>query len=78
MTLEPKQEQIKVEAKQILDNFAAALEKVKVEKKHLKKELGGFREEGQENSPNQEFRKKMFSNAPNKKENFIIAEKKKW
>jgi len=71
-------EKIRKEAKKIIDNFAAALEKVKVKKKPLNAELGGFREEGEGKICDAHFRKTMFDNAPEKDGDCIIAEKKKW
>ncbi len=71
-------EKIRKEAKTILDRFSKALEKVKVKKKPLKAELGGFREEGEGKICDPNFRKSMFENAPKTEGDFIIAEKKKW
>ncbi len=73
-----KREEIKKEAKKILDNFAKALDKVSVKKKALKKGVGGFREEGQGKGADEDFRERVFENAPNKDGDYIIAEKKKW
>ena len=76
---EKKQEEIRKGAKKILDNFASALDKVKIEKKGLKKEVGGFRkEEGGVDRHDADFRRRMFENAPNKDEDCIIAETKEW
>mgnify|MGYP001614584414 FL=1 len=75
---EEQKETIQKEAKEILRRFAASLEKVSSKKKPLKEEFGGFREEGSGESANQEFRKQMLKNAPEKDNDFIIAEKKKW
>ena len=75
---EQKKEQIKKEAKEILDKFAHSLEKVKIKGKELKAEVGGFRDEGQGEEGDKDFRKRMFENAPNKDNDTIIAEKKKW
>jgi hypothetical protein len=75
---ENKREEIKQEAKKILDNFSKALEKVKVSAKEIKKGLGGFRAEGKGKKADADFRKRMFENAPAKDGDFIIAEKKKW
>jgi hypothetical protein len=78
MINEAKREEIKKEAKQILSKFAKSLEKVKLKEKKEKKEVGGFREEGEPGKPNADFRKRMFENAPNKDEDCIITEKKEW
>ena len=74
-----KQEEIRKEAKKILDNFASALDKVKIEKKGLKEEVGGFRKEGASaDKHDADFRKRIFDNAPASDENCIIAETKEW
>ncbi len=75
---EPKKEAIRKEAQEILKKFAASLEKVKFKEKEEKKEVGGFRKEGAGAKGNEDFRKRMFDNAPNKNEDCIIAEKKEW
>ncbi len=75
---ESEREKIKKEAREILDNFSRALSKVKIKEKKEKKELGGFREEREGMLGDKDFRKRMFENAPNKNEDFLIAEKKKW
>ncbi len=76
---EKEKEEIRREARKILDNFVFALEKVgKVKGKSFKRELGGFREEGKGEKCDDDFRKSMFSNAPEVRGDCIIAEKKKW
>ncbi len=78
MISEKKQAEIKKEAKEILDKFASALDKVKIKKKELKKPAGGYREEKEGMQGNPDFRNRMFENAPRKEGDCIIAEKKKW
>jgi len=79
MINEKDNEEIRREARKILDNFVFALEKVgKVKGKSFKRELGGFREEGKGEKCDDDFRKRMFENAPNKEGDCIVAEKKKW
>ena len=72
------QTQITRQAKQIIDSFAKALEKIKIKPKSSTQKTGGFREESEPQSPNQEFKKHMFSNAPETQGDFLINEKKKW
>ncbi len=74
---ERKREEIKKESKKILDKFAKSLDSVKFKEKELKKEVGGFREEGKGEVDNS-FRERMFANAPSTDGDYIIAEKKKW
>ncbi len=78
MITDTKKEEIRKEAKQILANFSKSLESVKLKVKEERKEVGGFREEGEGVKGDEEFRERMFTNAPNKDKDFIIAEKKKW
>lgn len=75
---EKQKEEIKKEAKKILDSFGKALEKVELKGKEFKKDEGGFRSEGNGVKADSEFRKIMFANAPKVEEECIIAEKKSW
>jgi hypothetical protein len=75
---EVQKEKIKKEAKQLLDNFAKAIDKVSIKEMKEKKLVGGFREEGFGRKGNEDFRKIMFENAPSKEGDNIIVEKKKW
>ena len=75
---EKKQEQIKKEAKEILDRFSKTLGKVKIKEKKIKEEFGGMREEGEGLDCDPEFRERFFRNVPEKEGDFLIAEKKKW
>ena len=75
---EQEKEEVRKQAKQILDKFSKTLESVKFKEKKAEGKMSGFREEGQGSKGDEEFRKRMFDNAPEKNEDFIIAEKKKW
>jgi hypothetical protein len=75
---EAKKEHIETEAKEILKKFSKALAGVKLKEKAGKKEVGGFRTEGEPSKQDADFRKRMFDNAPSKDEDCIIAEKAKW
>lgn len=75
-----KQEQIKRQAKQILDNFADALASVE---KEAKEEAGVEREEferkeGEGKCEDNEFRQAFLKNAPGHDDDFIIAERGEW
>ncbi|MEK6830667.1 MAG: hypothetical protein AABX77_01425 [Nanoarchaeota archaeon] len=72
------QESVKKQAREILDSFAKALEKVKtkdienfyVERKEFERtETGGACED---------FKSKLLENSPQKNKDFIIAEKGNW
>ncbi len=78
MISDREREEIRRQAKAILDNFAASLEKVKIKKEKIKKLYGGYRKEGAGQKCDEDFRKRMFVNAPLKEGDCIIAEKKKW
>ncbi len=71
-------EEIKNQAKRILDKFTNALEKVKIEESRVERKEDRRKEFEGEEETNSEFRKIMFENAPKKKEDFIIGEKGKW
>jgi len=70
-------EDIKKQAKKIIDNFVNALEKVKF-KEELVERDNDRREETKENEPDEKFRKIILENAPDTKEGCIVAEKGKW
>jgi predicted Asp-tRNA(Asn)/Glu-tRNA(Gln) amidotransferase subunit C len=75
-----EKEQIEKEAKQILEKFSKALASVKVkegEEWNVEREEDR-REEGEGVECENDFRRIMFENAPQKDDDFIIAEKKKW
>lgn len=76
---EQEKEEIKKQAKAIMDSFSKKLASVKekipdtfIERKEME------RTEGEGNESDSDFRKRMFDNAPNKNSDFIIAEKKGW
>ncbi len=75
-----EKEEIRKEAKQILDKFAKALEKVEKEGKEAKEagKESGMREEREGEEPDSDFREIMFENAPRKSKDFILAEKGDW
>ena len=74
---ERKREEIRKEARGILDKFAKSLESVKFKEKESKKQVGGFREEGN-GKTDADFRERMFANASSTDGDHILAEKKKW
>lgn len=77
---EKEKDNIKKEAKLIMDSFAKALSKVdkaRVDESVQRKEY--VRKEEKENSGcDDSFRKRFFDNAPEKEDDFIVAEKGKW
>ncbi len=75
---EKEKEEIKKQAKQIMDSFSSKLSKIdkKMKEPFIEREEGE-REEG-ERKDSDFSREIMFENAPNTSKDFIIAEKKKW
>jgi predicted Asp-tRNA(Asn)/Glu-tRNA(Gln) amidotransferase subunit C len=80
--MNPKVDEAKVkqEAKNLLDKFAKALEKV--EKEELSESFvdreNFFREEGSGSESDKGFKERMIHNAPRHDEDFVIAEKGNW
>lgn len=77
MVSEARKEAIRKEARQILDGFAKTLGKVSAPKNYAR--ISGFgREEKAGLLGDEDFRRRMFANAPKKNEDCIIAEKGAW
>jgi len=76
---EEEKEEIKKQAKEIMDKFSNKLSKVdeKLSEPFIEREEFE-REEEERKESNSGFRERMFENAPRKNKDFIIAEKKKW
>jgi hypothetical protein len=72
-----EKEEIRGEAKKLLDNFASKLGKVKSKDEHFEN-YEGSRGEGDGWKTDSEFRDLMLLNAPFVDEDFIVAEKGKW
>jgi len=72
-----KVREIEKQAKEILDKFSKALDKVDTKEESNVLRDVDRREEGKDERCEID-RKIMFENAPNKNKDFIIAEKKKW
>jgi hypothetical protein len=79
MVSEAKEEQIRAEARAMLDKFSKSLGNIKVSSE-IKGDgdSSGFREEGSGDEGSQDFRQMMFANSESKEGDFIVAEKKKW
>lgn len=79
---EKEKEDIKKEAKSIMDSFSRKLERInkKTEEPIIEREKCERQETPQEEKSDFKFREIMFENAPEKDKdnNFIIAEKKSW
>ena len=76
---EKEKEEIKKEAKSIMDSFSKKLEKVKDKISEPIIEREKFeREEQVGKECDEDFRKRMLENHPTKNRDFIVAEKKSW
>ncbi|MEM3405438.1 MAG: hypothetical protein QW117_00470 [Candidatus Pacearchaeota archaeon] len=80
MLSEEEKENIKKEAKNIIDKFSKVLDSVNenIEDFFIEREKDRRKESESENYLDLDFRNTFFENAPNKNNNFLIAEKKKW
>ena len=71
-------EKIRKEAKHIMNNFIKALDKAE----GIKEEFGSERKDSMraeiKKHKNHDFRKRMFMNAPKKRDDFLVMEKKNW
>jgi predicted Asp-tRNA(Asn)/Glu-tRNA(Gln) amidotransferase subunit C len=80
MDRDVNKDKIEKQAKEVLDKFAKALEKVEkegdvdfwVEREDF------MRPEGEGKKINPDFKKRFLKNSPNHDDNFIIAEKGAW
>ncbi len=77
---EKERDEIKDNAKKLMDGFSDKLASVKGDGEHFKSsvEEGGLREEGQPWNTPDEFRSITFSNAPFVEDEHIVAEKAAW
>lgn len=73
-------EQIRNEAKKIIDGFMRALEKVRTEEilKYGVEREEFMRKPGSSKYSGKDFRERMLGNATKKEDDQIVAEKKKW
>lgn len=72
------QEEIRKQAKRIMDDFAKALDRAGVKEKTVFVERKEDRREAKEEKCDEEFRKIMLENAPETKDDFIVAERGEW
>ena len=73
-----EQEEIKKQAKNIMDDFSRELEKVPEKKFEGVQRKEQTRKEKTGKSAEKEFRKRFFENAPKKGGEYIEAEKGEW
>ena len=75
---EEREQGIEADAKRIMDNFLAALEKADLPEAPLGIEREASVREPEAADEDALFPKKMFGNAPKAKDGYIMAEKKSW
>ena len=77
---EHEKEQIKKEAKGIMDKFSKKLSKIdkKISEPLIERDEFEREESFNEKEINSDFMERILKNAPNKNKDFILAEKKKW
>ncbi len=73
-----KSEEIKSEAKKIMDNFMNAMNNIEVSKDYIMNRENCFREEGNGNKIDKNFRQRFLSNAPKISGDSILANKGDW
>lgn len=74
---EKEKEEIKKNAKKLLDDFSKKLEKIKTEEGHFSSG-NGLRKEGSGWKTDEDFKDTMFDNAPLVEDDLILAEKGGW
>ena len=74
---EKEKEEIKKNAKKLLDTFANKLTKIKAKESHFEND-SGLRDEGSGWDTDKNFRDITLANAPFVEDEFIIAEKGGW
>ena len=77
MVTEQRKEEIRVEARAILERFGKMLSESK-SASHKKASQVSTREEGSFIESNKTFREQLFLNALHKTSDFIVAEKAQW
>lgn len=74
---EKEKQEIKEDAKIILDHFANKLEKIKIKESHFQSG-DGLRDEGEPWKTPEDFSATVFCNAPDVQDEFFVAEKGGW
>ncbi len=71
-------EKVRVAAKALMEEFMTALEGVEEEAGNVGIERGDFVREAGKCELTEGFSERMLKNAPARKDNYVVAEKKKW
>ncbi|MEM4230297.1 MAG: hypothetical protein QXF25_00240 [Candidatus Pacearchaeota archaeon] len=75
--MELNQEEIKEQAKKIIDKFVSEIEKIEIKEEFVERKEDR-REEKEPLETDKEFRRIMFENSPEERNDCIVAEKGKW
>lgn len=78
MISDKEKEDVRREARGILEKFGKALEKVQVKESGKKKGSRGYRDEKEGSDEDIDFRDRLFKNAPARSDDFLVAEKADW
>ncbi len=73
-----EEEKIKKQAKEIMDEFMKALEKLEEKEQEFGSERKQSLRDARPKKCSPEFSEKMLKNAPKSKDGYLVAEKKKW
>lgn len=73
-----KPEEIKAQAKKIMDNFMSSMKDIEVEEDFVFKREKCFRVEGEGKIADEGFRNRFFKNAPKVQNDSIVANKGAW
>ncbi len=71
-------EEIKKEAKQIMDNFMGALSDIEIEEEFSLKRDECYRKEKEGDKTDSDFQNRFLNNAPKSSGNAIVANKGEW
>lgn len=72
------QEEVKKQAKEIMDNFMQALSEIEVEEEFVLERENSFREQGAGTEVDEEFRQRFLGNAPKISGTAVVANKGEW
>lgn len=72
------QEKIKIQAKEIMDNFMTALSDIEIEKDFELIRESCYREEGEGDKLDEDFKQRFLANAAKTHGNAIVANKGTW
>ncbi len=72
------EEKIKKQAKELMDEFVKALDRVGGIGGEAGLEREEMTREAEQSKPDKDFKEKLLKNAPKKADGYVVAEKKSW